>query len=534
MENTTEINQTASTDGKTLSKIMSYFRLLSDIPRGSFNLDGVRLFLEKYAKEHGFEYSRDTYGNCVIFVGDKNDIFRKNIVIQSHMDIVCAKGEDSTHDFTKDPIQFVYHHNTDTTKTSLLMQTYSDDVSCSFLNVCEGDVLTANNTTLGADNGIGLVSSMILAEQMVESNSCPNINLYLLMTSDEEAGMEGITNLSTNPSFLPETAFAINVDSEIPNEICMGSVGGAEAIITLEKYYTYGIGVNPSSNKVCYTLTLKGFVGGHSGCDIHRGNSSAIKTMSHILYQIKCINNDNIDLVEINGGSAHNAIPETCSSCFCIDPTTEDKCREAIDKIIESIAVRYNEKNITFTFEKVADNSQEKSFVNNKLINLLMVLHQGPLALSPYSEKKWCLSTSNNIGLIKTIDDKMTVSCLTRSSNTEGLREYYNQIKAACELLELCTVSEFDCYEGWNPDWNSSITLTKLKAAHQKLFGYEPNVYQAHAGLETADLCRLFPKYDAVSIGPEINHAHTPREQITMSSIMPFYNWLKETVFSLN
>jgi len=532
MEVTVKTNQSTSAtlSNATLSKIWAYFRSLSNIPRGSFNLDAIRSFLEKYAKEHCFEYSRDTYGNCVIFVGDKGDTTRKNVVIQSHMDMVCAKNEDSKHDFTKDPIVFHYYFG-DTTK-KIASITEINEKFVQVMNVCKGDVLRGNGTTLGADNGIGLVSSMVLAEQMVESGACPNINLYLLMTADEESGMQGIQNLSTDPSFLPENAFVINVDSEIENQICGGSVGGSECIITLEKYYIERIGVSTPSNKVCYSLSLKGFLGGHSGCDIHLGQNSAIKTMGYILYQIKCINNFDIDLVEINGGSAHNAIPETCDSCFYIDPTTEDKCREAINKNIKSVGIRYNEKNVTFTFEKVVDSSQKNSFVDNKLINLLMILHQGPISLSPYSEK--CLSTSNNIGLIKTANDKMTISCLTRSSHTDGLREYYDQICAATEIVQLCAVSPFSCYEGWNPDWNTSVTMKKLTDAHQKLFGYVPHKYVAHAGLETSSLIRLFPKWDAMSIGPQIDHAHTPREQITMSSIMPFYDWLKETVFSMN
>jgi len=485
-----------------LYKILAYFRHLSDIPRGSYNLDGVRTYLETFAKERAFEYQRDTYGNCVIFVGDKTNSSRKNVVIQSHMDMVCVKSEESTHDFTKDPIEFVF----------------------------DGDILKANGTTLGADNGISLVASLVLAEELVKSDSTSKVNLYLLFTADEESGMLGVSELSTDPSFLPENAFVINVDSEIEHKVCAGSVGASETIITAEKYYqaTMMGDVNPLLNNTCYSLSLKGFTGGHSGCDIHRGQYSSVKAMAHILYNVKSIKNNRFSLFEINAGSAHNAIPESCASRFCMNPVNEEKCREIINGVMKSAGDRYNEKNVTFTFEKVTDGLPRESVIGNELINLLMVLHQGPLSLSPFSLGN--LSTSNNIGIIKTEADTITINCLTRSSSTGGLKEYYDQISAACEMVPLCSVNEFSCYEGWAPDWNSSTTLAHLKKAHQKLFGYECNPYVAHAGLELSTLVAKFPQWDAMSIGPQIDKAHTFKEQITVSSILPFYDWLYETV----
>jgi dipeptidase D len=469
-----------------LQTIIKYFKELSSIPRPSYKLDGVRSFLHNIADENKLLYRQDDYGNVVIYSTEHTHA--KNIIIQSHMDMVSVKSEDSKHIFDKDPIEIIE----------------------------ELDIIRANKTTLGADNGIGLVCSLLVALKHTNSK----INLYLLFTADEEAGLEGADNIGKYP-FLPESALVINVDSEIPNQICGGSVGASETIITFPIVSDVLKNLITDETKL-YSLSLSGFKGGHSGCDIHRGQYSAIKTMANILNTLR---KSKILIKMIFGGSAHNSIPEVCYCEFYSLPINEKK----IQNIIASISTRYNETRIEYKL-KEEKFTIPTHYIWSNIIDFLMIANQGVLTLSHHSHES--LETSNNIGLIRTNEKNVTVSCLTRGMTRDGLKTYYDELSVLARLTS-AKISDFKYYDGWNPDWNKSGILKKLIESHEKLFKNKPKIYTAHAGLEASSLINKYPLWDTMSIGLDIRMAHTYREHIMIESIEPFYNWLLDTINSI-
>jgi dipeptidase D len=246
--------------------IIARFKELSSIPRPSKKLDLCRKYIIEWAAKHEFIHRVDTYGNIVVVVGNENST-NTPIIIQSHMDIVTTKTNDSKHNFDTDPIEVII----------------------------EGNVMTANNTTLGADNGLSLVASMMLAEELFENNEffVSNNVVYLLMTADEEIGCLGANNIGLYP-FLPEKAYMLNVDSEDGGVVCAGAAGGSDCHIILP---ITGDLINYDSDTVdLIKLKFYGFIGGHSGLEINLGRASAIKVLVNFLYELKCAD---VDLLEM-------------------------------------------------------------------------------------------------------------------------------------------------------------------------------------------------------------------------------------------
>lgn len=486
--------------GTNTDKILTYFKQLSDIPRGSFNLDGVRSFVSDWAKKHGFVYRRDTYGNIVVVVGPENQT-RQNIIIQSHQDIVCEKSHDSKHDFAKDPIK-------------LLIQ---------------GDKLVADGTTLGADNGLALVASMVLAEQVSKNAKfLEKATLYLLMTADEEIGLGGANNLGDYP-FLPKTGYLLNVDSEVAGEVCGGSTGASDSHMTLE------IKETPCDEKSfalkTWKLELRSFRGGHSGLDIHKGSANAIKVMAQILDEIRRTD-QKFGLQSINGGKAHNAIP-----IGCIVEFHSEKGETDIKKVVETVLANVKETYGEDKAEYFLVPEKPVTFFTNtdKVIDLLLIVHHGIIHMNPFTTG--CVYTSNNVGVVKTVQGKnemkvLDINCLARSDSENHMRNIHNVLSVIAKSFG-ATMTPFECYNGWSPVWSKSKTLTALKQAYKDLNGKEPRVYSVHAGTECSEICKKYPLWDAQSIGPQINNAHTPAENLIISSVEPFYDWMYQAVLIL-
>ncbi len=428
------------------------------------------------------------------------------------MDMVCTKTNDSKHNFNKDPLELII------------------DV--------DKNIMEANETTLGADNGIGLVTSMLVAEKLSNNkeNIFDNRALYLLFTADEESGLEGAQHLQKYP-FLPQKAYVINVDSEIYSEICGASAGASDSHITFElnhEFHESSLLIPPEfyflipSTWNMYTLKIYGLKGGHSGVDIHKGAGNAIKMITYILANLRNLSQDNLKIHNIEGGNAHNAIPIESSCTFSID--NKYNIYEIVVKQIESIKTRFNEDKVEYSLLKLSNTDYKLYQNSDKIIDILMLLDQGIIHMNPYSEG--CVDTSTNIGTVKTIDNKIVINCLSRSSNENSLKEYYHKMELICKLYN-ATIDDFEHYPGWNPDWNTNITLKALKETYLNLYGKEARVYSCHAGLETSELQKIYPYWTSMSIGPTIQNAHTYHEYVELDTIEPFYQWLYHTVIKL-
>lgn len=497
-----------------MEQILTYFSKLNEIPRGSFNLDGVRNFLERWAIDNDFYYKRDTYGNVVISKMNNleysGEMIKNNVIIQAHMDMVVTKTKESKHNFKTDKI------------INLIKK---DDQG--------RDIMYAEGTTLGADNGIGLTAAMTLFEKYKNDKS---INLYCLFTADEEVGLQGAENIDPYP-FLPNNAYVINVDSEYPHEICAGSAGGS---ICKLKYNLPQISQIPSKNYPIYTLELTGLKGGHSGIDINKGRANAIKILIQLLKSL------DVNVVKFEGGNATNAIAIYAKAQFTrkYNETANDEFFSKVNDLVSSLRSRYNEPNLSYNLIKhvnldedpYGDINIHKMYDMNNIIEFLHILHTGIITMNPYNND--CVETSTNIGIVRIDDDTQDVyiEIMTRSGSIETMKEYHTVIETLAKIYRI-KVDDVMFRTGWAPNWNKSNTLAQIKKAHDLLFGSDPakiyskpRVYSVHAGLECGNLMNRYPNWDIMSIGPEIHGAHTYDECIVLESIQPFYDWLDKTV----
>lgn len=477
----------------TTKVIIDRFKELSLIPRPSNQLDGVRTFIFNWAEQNKLSYRKDAYGNVVVVAGDENTKTTP-IIIQSHMDMVATKADTSTHNFNTDPIEVIIDS--------------------------DNQIMKANQTTLGADNGIGLVTSMVLVEELLKTNFFQDHTLYLLMTADEEIGCVGAENINSFP-FLPHKAYMINVDSEVDGEICAGSTGGSDCHIVLPK-----TNVNLSESHKCYQLTFNSFAGGHSGLNINDGRASAIKTLVHFIYQLRTYD-PTLAIHSFTGGNAHNAIPVSAEIVF-LTVLNKDEILLSLENYVNDIRVRYNEQNIQ---TKLTDYQGGVVPYSSQLIDILMILHQGIIDNNPHN--KACVETSTNIGVVTTTSEGFDINILSRSSSESGMKEYHNVLECVGKLFN-CAVTPFKMYSGWNPDWNQNYVLNILKQTYSELFGKSCHITKVHAGLETSILLAKYPEWICMSIGPSIIGAHTANEYCVLSTIQPFYLWLKTAVLTLN
>ena len=330
-----------------------------------------------------------------------------------------------------------------------------------------------------------------------------SVNFYLLICSDEEQGLQGAENVALHP-FLPKNAFVFNVDAECPHEICAGSAGGSICKLTRKLNYDKTGNENLYDHQY-YDIELTGFKGGHSGVDINKGRASAIKILASIFTQI-----EGLHVGKFEGGNATNAIPIYAKATFNgydynynddgsykLSRLDIDALTKKIETIIESVKVRYNEPNIKFT---ITPNPDKHQFIYmDDIIEFIDVLHQGIINMNPYNNE--CVDTSTNVGIVKIVDDQLTMEIMSRSGDITSMKDYQRVIKKLAMKYGM-SVESVMFRTGWAPNWNTSKVLEHLKVTHEQLFGSKPKVFSVHAGLECGVLLAKYPDWDIMAIGP--------------------------------
>ncbi len=475
-------------------RILEYFQQISKIPRGSYNEDGMRDYLRLWAESNDFTFISDAGGNSVIGLKSNNPSKSGiNIVCQSHIDIVTVKDEDSPHNFDTDPIQLIR----------------------------EGNILRSEKTTLGADNGIGCAAQMYILQRLKDTEFAKDNNLYCLFTSREEIGLGGAEEL--DPSLLPQNAYLLNLDSEVSGEVCAGSCGGSDSHLsfTLKREILSG-------ERKEYRFRLKNFPGGHSGLEIDKGKISAVKAILPIIKKVRK-EYPSFKLTKFNGGTAHNAIPSSVE----IEFSTEEEVDPLIfEESTSSLEERFHLNPIVEFIPLEKNTTPEREIIPDSAIEALSILHQGVIHVNPLNCE--LVDTSTNIGVVTTRSESgmIDINILSRSFSVETLREY-NEVLKSVALLCGGELTPFEYYSGWSPNWNTSILLKKLKESHLHLFGKECHVTSVHAGTECSSILMKYPLWEAMSIGPQINGAHTPKENLELNTIQSFYEWLECVILHL-
>lgn len=466
--------------------LWSNFYSLTQIPRPSGKKEQVGEFLANYGRSLGLETIVDEIGNVIIrkpaSAGMEN---HPGVILQGHMDMVPQKNSDSNFDFEKDPIRAYIEDNK--------------------------EWVTADGTTLGADNGIGVATAMaILADKDAVHGP-----LEAFFTVDEETGMYGAFALKGG---LLQGKYLLNLDSESEGELYVGCAGGVDATAT----FSYEA-VETEADDIALRISLKGCKGGHSGCDINLQRANAIKLLTRVLKDL--VATESARLVSIEGGSLRNAIPREAFATITIMPEAYDDVMNALCEYEDLFNKEFDgiEENITLTAEEIdCPQTELPEEVQDFLIHALTTCPHGVYRVIP--EMPDIVETSNNLAMVKTEADKIVVYCLTRSS-VESRKEELQSIIQSCFAIAGAEVEFSGSYPGWKPNLKSEL-LAKMKETYVSEFGAEPRIVIIHAGLECGIIGRNYPEMQMISFGPTIEHPHSPDERVNIATVQKFYQYV--------
>ena len=468
--------------------IWKNFYALTQVPRPSGHLEKIQQFLLDFAKQAGVEAFKDEGNNIVMrkpaTPGMEN---RKGIILQAHMDMVPQKTPESKHNFETDPIE-----------------TWID-----------GEWVKANNTTLGADNGLGVAA--ILA--VMEAKDLQHGPVEALITADEETGMFGANAL---PGGELNGDILLNLDSETWGKFVIGSAGGIDITGTLDYKE-----VETDPEDAAVKVTLKGLRGGHSGLEIHEGRGNANKLM--VRFVREAIEECEARLASWHGGNMRNAIPFKAEVVLTLPKENVEALKELVADWKEDFVDEYKniESGIEFFAEDVETPKMEVPVeIQDNLINAIYGCHNGVLRMIPsYPD---VVETSSNLAIIDIEGGKASLKVLARSSR-EDMKDYIVKTLESCFNMAGMKVETAGSYGGWDPNPQSEI-LNLLMKEYKELFGEDAIIQVDHAGLECSVILGKYPHLDVVSLGPTIRSPHTTTERALYVTVEPFWTLLKKVM----
>ena len=462
------------------------FYSLTQIPRPSGKRKEIADFLVNYGKSLGLETLQDEIGNVLIrkpaSAGMEN---HPGVILQGHMDMVPQKNSNKVFDFEKDAIQAYIEDN--------------------------GEWVTADGTTLGADNGIGVATAMaILADK-----DAVHPPLEAFFTIDEETGMYGANDLKGG---WLKGKYLLNLDSETEGELYVGCAGG----IDVEATFDYQP-VETEEGDIALKVELKGCKGGHSGCDIHLQRANAIKLLFRFLKD--AVANYEARLAHVEGGNMRNAIPREASAIITIPADSYQDVQDLVDRYEDLWLREYDgvETDLHFTAQEVdCPKTELPEDVQDFLIHAITLCPHGVYRVIP--EMPDIVETSNNLAIIETKGNQIKAICLTRSSVESRKEELASVIHSAFALAG-AKVEFSGAYPGWKPNFKSGLLKT-MKETYVKEFGNEPRIVTIHAGLECGIIGSKYAGMEMISFGPTIEHPHSPDERVNIASVQKFYRYV--------
>ena len=472
--------------------VWKFFRQISAIPRCSKNEGRILNWLKDFAKSRNLAFRSDAVGNLVIELpATKGYEKTPAVVLQSHVDMVCEKTPESKHDFSKDPIEIIER---------------------------DGWV-TADGTTLGADDGLGVSLALALADEKILHS-----RLELLFTVDEETGLTGANGLEQG--FITGK-YLINLDGE-DESLIVGCAGGELTEITLKTEW-----VNAPDGLDCFDLKVSGLHGGHSGVDIDKKRANAIKILAKTL-QTLLDKSRFIGICSIDAGKAANAIPRDAQAIVCFDPSHLKSIKQQISDMEVSFRKEFSKTDPGLKVELEKTTLRPSVSIRNpqsEIINLLSALPTGVYRMS--DEFKGTVETSNNLARVETArsENHLSITTMQRSFKTSAMDELTGKITEIAKQAG-AEVKTYGRYPGWEPDTSSNL-LKKCTEAYVKLHGKTPPTRVVHAGLEPAIIKQKFPDMEAISVGPTIENPHSPQERLNIASVDAAWNFLLELIPSL-
>ena len=468
------------------ASLWQLFEKICSIPHPSKHEQKISLWIQDWAKELGLAIKEDAVGNLFIkkpATAGMED--RKGIILQAHMDMVPQKNNDTDHNFITDPIK-----------------PYIID---------SGDWVTADGTTLGADNGVGLASALAV----LASDDIPHGPLEVLVTIDEEAGMTGAFGLEAG---WLDGDILINTDSEQEGEVYMGCAGGIDGNAT----FALTSEDVPSDYKA-FNLSISGLKGGHSGVDIHTGRANANKLLVRFLLNASI--DFDIRLTELNGGSLRNAIPREANASFVIAKDKVEALKAALADYLATIRASLGAIETDIDMLLISPEDFEQCWTKSTQAAILRALNACPNGVIRMSDDiEGIVETSLNLGVIHTRGSKLNAMVLIRSLHDDGRLETERMVQSVFELAGASVVFS-GAYPGWKPNTDSAIMQT-VRDTYESIFDKVPAVMVIHAGLECGLFKTAYPHWDMVSIGPTIKFPHSPDEKIEISTVEQYWKLL--------
>lgn len=469
--------------------VFKFFNEISAIPRGSHNNTAISNYLVDFAKSRKLEYIQDEFENVVIIKeATQGHEDSPAIILQGHMDMVCEKTPESSHDFENNGIELIV----------------------------SGDYLHANNTTLGADNGIAVAYALALLDD--EGLSHPR--LEVVVTTDEEVGMDGAIGLDVS---ILQGKSLINMDSGEEGVLLISSAGGLTASSQM-----------PIGHKMVEGLRLQieinNLKGGHSGAEIHQNRTNASKLLGRLLFELK--ESFDYDLISMECGQKDNVIPRDAYADISIKPDSHDE----FIRLLEILAVKHRqelsltEPDLTIK-SLVLETNEYKCLDEDSFERVLFYLIHSPNGVQKMSGTfDNLVESSLNLGVMRVIEGEK--AAIFRHSVRSSVNSYKKFISDKLAYLTEFVGGTYKV-NGQYPAWEykeDSLIRDHMVKVYEEVYGDKPLLEAIHAGLECSFFAGKIPGVDIVSLGPDMDDIHTPKERLNISSTIRVYKYIEKVI----
>lgn len=469
------------------ASVFGYFEEICSIPHGSRNTKAISDYLVSFAKEQGIRCIQDELNNVILFQeGTCGMEDHAPVILQGHMDMVCEKDEDC-------PIN---------------METEGLDVTH------DGACIFAKGTTLGGDDGIAVAFALAL----LADKSIPHPPLEIIITVDEEIGMEGATGIDLS---MLKGRTLVNLDSEDEGIFTVSCAGGARGTIHLpvQRRVVYG---------PCVKLTVEGLQGGHSGVEIHKNRANANKVMGEFLGRVQKLMP--LCITKLQGGAKDNAIPRSCQVTLVALGMNLDRINDIAEELQKEIREQYDEPKAVIRGDDV-DAMGGNALTTECTAKVIALLNAAPNGVQSWSEDiPGLVQTSLNLGVVS-LNEELTLTFAVRSSVNQEKRDLLAKLEELAQFND-GSYTEMGDYPAWEYKKDSHLRDTMVRI-FKEMFHKDPEVVAIHAGLECGILSDKLPGLDCVSIGPDMHDIHTSREKLDIASTRRTWEFLLEILKAL-
>lgn len=478
-------------DSLTPAIVWRHFRTLCNTPRPSGHEAELTVLIERWAEERGLAHERDGANNLLIRKAATPGYEKApGVILQGHLDMVAQANADHPHDFTRDPIE-----------------TYIAD-----------GWLHARNTTLGADNGMGVAAALAI----LEDDTLCHGPLEALFTVEEESSMGGALNLAEQ---WLQGSILLNLDSEDRGQVYIGCAGGADIVVKAD-FPTSAL----HDDEQPFRLALTGLVGGHSGIDIDKGRGNANRLLVRVL---RAMEPYGARLIDYHGGTLRNALPREAFASVALAVDEVEAAQARLEELHAELAAELAgvDDGLSLELSPLASHPGEAltSAASHMLIEALHVAPYGVERMS--AEVSGVVETSNNLGVVTLEKGRFELCALVRSLRDSATQDIADRFQALFSLIGAKT-RVMNAYPGWTPNPESPL-LARFRRLHQRQLGHDPQVKVIHAGLECGILGGKYPALEMISFGPQIRGAHSPDERVEIDSVDEFWQLLRALIEEL-